>query len=107
MLTELGLIDNLIQMVYKDSLEVQREAVWSLSNATACKHPELISVFVKKDIIKSMATWLRSKDSKTLVVLLEGFGNILEVGMELFGKEQNEFCQHFENCGALDALEDL
>ena len=106
-LIDLGIMDNLIELVYKDSVEVQREAVWGLSNTTALKNPKIIQILAEKGIVKAMSQWLKSKDSKTLVVLLEGLSNILEVGIQTFGREENQYCNLVEECGALDTLEEL
>jgi importin subunit alpha-1 len=85
LIIELGIIDKLVQMTFSDVLDVQRESVWSLSNCTALKQPDIIRVLVEKDIIKAMSTWLEKNDSKTLVVILEGLTNILHVGKSTFG----------------------
>jgi len=42
----IGIIDRLLTLAVSDSKEVQREAIWALSNSTANRNPEIIEVLV-------------------------------------------------------------
>jgi Armadillo/beta-catenin-like repeat len=99
-----GFIERMVQMVYNDSLEVQRECVWALSNTTACKNTDLIQILVDKDIIPALCSWLDKQDSKTLVIILEGIRNILQTGQSING---TNYPQKIEECGGLDKIENL
>lgn len=102
---ETDILDKLIIIATQDSMEIQREAIWSLSNTTACKHAPIIKVLVEKNIIQTISTWLNKNDSKTLVIILEGIRNILQVG-KIQGY-LNEFTNIIEVCGGLDMIEAL
>lgn len=84
---EQGIIDKLIHLATTDALEVQREAIWALSNSTANKRPEIIKVLVEKGIIQVMCTWLDKNDTKSIIIILEGLRNILAVGKHFFNNE--------------------
>lgn len=102
---DLGIVDKLVQMAFGDVIEVQKEAVWALSNCTALKLGDVARVLVEKDVIRALASWLTKTDSKTLIVILEGLTNILYVGKSVLNTE--EFSLKVEECGALDHLENL
>ena len=109
-LIETGIIDKLIDLVHVDVYEIQREAGWSISNATALRDKDVVAEIVRRKGIEAMCHVLTMKiDVKTAVVLLEGIRNCLEVGQEHYLNEnsENEFTLIIEECGGLDTIEDL
>lgn len=110
LIVDTGIFEQLVDLIFNDSYEIQREAGWSISNSTALKDPEIIQKVVERRAIEGMCHVLKLKcDPKTLVVLLEGIKNCLEVGQENFLDKdgENPFTLIVENCGGLDTLEDL
>lgn len=97
-------------MIDTDIYEIQREAGWSVSNATALRNAEIIAKVVEKQGIEAMVKVLNQKiDPKTAIVLLEGIRNVLEVGRTSFLNEkgENPFTYIVEECGGLDIIETL
>lgn len=123
-LIETGILDKLIELAFSDLYEIQRESGWSISNCTALKQPEIIQQVVERKGVEAMCAVLKVKsDVKTIVVLLEGLKNCLEVckdnkldfsashpqlGREsTSGQEENSISIIIEECGGLDIIEDL
>jgi importin subunit alpha-1 len=106
---ETGILDKLIGLVSTDVYEIQREAGWSISNATALKEPNIIKEVVQRNGIQAMCTVLNQKwDPKTIIVILEGIRNCLEIGKSTFLDDhgENPFTVIIEECGGLDTIED-
>ena len=99
------MIPKLVTLSQTDAIEVQREAIWSLSNCTANKVPEHIRYLVENNVVEALLSWLDKNDTKTLVVILEGLVNMLEVGTKKLQSE--ELQDKIEECGGLDKIEAL
>ena len=82
------MIPKLVTLSQTDAIEVQREAIWSLSNCTANKVPEHIRYLVENNVVEALLSWLDKNDTKTLVVILEGLVNMLEVGTKKLQSEE-------------------
>ena len=123
-LIETGILEKLIELATTDLYEIQRESGWSISNCTALKQPEIIQQVVERKGVEAMCDVLKRKsDVKTIVVLLEGLKNCLEVCREnkldfsgshpgirvdnSAGQEENPISLIIEECGGLDTIEDL
>lgn len=55
----------------------QKEAVWAITNFTSASTPDQINFLVLSGVIEPMCSLLEVKDTKTILVLLDGFKNIL------------------------------
>jgi len=100
----------MIELVHKDVYEIQREAGWSISNATALKNHDIIKRIAMSKGIEAMCLVLKQNlDIKTCVVILEGIRNCLEVGQKHFitSDNDNQFALIVEECGGLDTIEKL
>ena len=107
---EHGIFDRLVDLVQNDVFEIKREAGWSISNTTALKEPSIIQEVAQRKGVEAMCQVLKEKcDPKTIVVLLEGIRNCLQVGQKHFLDDngENPFTIVIEECGGLDTIEDL
>ncbi|KAL9976416.1 hypothetical protein ACROYT_G013715 [Oculina patagonica] len=84
----------------------QKEAVWAITNFTSASTPEQINFLVSNGVIEPLCNLLEVKDTKTILVLLDGFKNILSTA------RQNE--RLFENitttmdeCQGISRIESL
>jgi hypothetical protein len=106
---DLGIIDKLIHLLIHDELEIKKEAVWAVSNCTAGASFEQFAILVEKGILNALASVLSLKESKLLVVALEGIENILKAGKVHYTKlgQENKFAIKLEECGGIDLIEQL
>jgi len=106
---ECGLFPVLIQYLEAGPYDIQKEALWAISNATPEANKQIICPLVDLGVIKALCAFLRKTNKdKTLMVCLECIENILIVGNQhLCHGEVNRFANHFEENGGLQSLEDL
>merc|ERR1712039_146911 len=105
----------LISMLRDAPFEIQKEALWALSNATTDAKKEMVIPLVQMGLIKAICAFLKknmchshNRSDKMLSVALECVENILIVGsMHLCNGEENKFAQELEECGGLEFLEEL
>jgi len=90
-------------------MTVKNEAIWALSNCTACASPPQYQQLVQRGIIKALGLTLKVKDVRMLAVAMEGLENVLECGENNFKNEKgdNQFVLVFEQLGFIDDLEML
>merc|ERR1712228_894251 len=112
---ECGLFNILIKMLNNSPFEIQKEALWALSNATTDPNKQIIVPLVQMGLISAICGFLSknmsysgNKSDKMLSVALECIENILIVGsMHLCDNEPNKFAKELEECGGLQYLEEL
>ncbi|GFO03692.1 importin subunit alpha [Plakobranchus ocellatus] len=72
------LLPILVHVLLTGDFKSQKEAAWAVTNLTSGGTVEQISTLVSCGVIKPMSDLLDSKDTKLLMVLLDGVLNILE-----------------------------
>mmetsp|Transcript_23330 Transcript_23330/g.20234 ORF Transcript_23330/g.20234 Transcript_23330/m.20234 type:complete len:235 (+) Transcript_23330:906-1610(+) len=99
----------LINLAEKDAPEVKREAAWVLSNATKHGIPEQIHKLLQAGLIPCFTNLLTEPDNKTLIVVLEGINNILDMGAKIAieTKTSNPVLEELEREGAIPRIESL
>lgn len=101
-------VKQLINMVGTDTEELKKEAAWVLCSCSKYGVPSDIFKLVEWEGLESFESILDSKDSKTVLVAVEGITNILSCGMKFFTKEgPNPFLIRLEKTKAISKLEDL
>ena len=64
---------------FQGDFKSQKEAVWAVTNLTSGGSVEQISVLVQSGALPPLCDLINSKDSKLLLVILDGIRKILEV----------------------------
>lgn len=77
---EANLIPPLIHLLAHAEFDIRKEAAWALSNATSGGTPEQIKFLVQQGCIPPLCELLAVRDTRIVVVALEGLENILKVG---------------------------
>jgi len=80
MCLDIGLIDKLITVLIHDDIDVKKEAIWALSNATQHALGHQLEQIVQKQGLTALSAMLSLNDPKVLVVAMEGIENILKSG---------------------------
>lgn len=103
-----NIIPILIRMLKTEKFEIQKETAWALSNITSSGNEQQIKYLVAQGIIPPLCKLLTCNSHKTILVVLEGLENILQVGKnDLLKGIPNKYSQLVEECGGLDNLEAL
>mmetsp|Transcript_4067 Transcript_4067/g.13063 ORF Transcript_4067/g.13063 Transcript_4067/m.13063 type:complete len:454 (+) Transcript_4067:1-1362(+) len=100
----------LVHLLRDESFDVKKEAAWAVSNATSGGSDEHIQYLVSQGVIQPLVSLFQCHDSRVVMVALEGVDNILSAGervKQAQGLGENLFAGFFEECGGLDALEQL
>ena len=109
-----GILKPLVSILQTEEFDIKKEAAWAISNATSGGDPHQIRQLVEAGVIKPMCDLLVSLDAKIIMVALEGLENILRVGKQDAQmvdaqrvNENNRYARMLEECGGLEALEQL
>ena len=95
-------------MVAIESDEVKKEAAWVICNCTKYGVPADIFKLVEWGGLEMFESLLDSRDTKTLIIAIEGISNILACGMKFFTKDgPNPFLMKLEQTKAIPKLEQL
>jgi len=100
-----NLIPLVINILSKGDFKSQKEAVWVITNLTSGGTPEQISYVVSSGVIRPLCDLLTVKESKVVLVILDGLTNILNAA-DKFG-HADAVCMVIEECGGLDKIENL
>ena len=95
-------------VVATDSDEIKKEAAWVVCNCTKYGIPADIFKLVEWGGLEMFESLLDSRDTKTLILTIEGISNILACGMKFFTKDgPNPFLVKLEQTKAIPKLEEL
>ncbi|KAL9647830.1 hypothetical protein ABK040_008105 [Willaertia magna] len=74
-----GIFKIVMERLHNDEFDVSKECVWVVSNAIAgCKFEDVKRLVFDYDVIKGFSKFLDKKDSKVVMVSLEGLENIFK-----------------------------
>jgi len=85
-----NMIPILIRMLKTEKFEIQKESAWALSNITSSGNEQQIKYLVNQGVISPLCDLLRCNSTKTILVVLEGLENILQVGHKDIAKKYSQ-----------------
>lgn len=95
----------LLHVLQTGDFKSQKEAAWAVTNYTSGGTVAQLAKLVEMGALKPMCNLLNSKDYKTVAVVLDGLGNILNAANKM--GEVERVAMMIEECGGLDGIEAL
>ena len=110
LLHEAGLFDNLVNLLYNSTKEIQREALWTICNMTKNCSKEQLNFLIQHNIFGVFKEFLgKDSDTKMVVLILEAVPNMLEKSMtaDEQGVNTSPLIDVMYDCGIAELIGDL